>query len=274
MKIVNFRGGLGNQMFIYAFCRHLQQSNPNERIFGSYWSGSLQEHSSFMIERIFGITLPPHNAITDTISKLCSLMENLRILPQEERKHSIFYNGFWLDKKYFSDIDLQKTFKFDDGMTRSVDPTICRHINTTESVSIHIRRGDYMTPQNFARFGAYCPPDYYKRAISMELEANSEAEFFVFSDDTEWARQNIPIENATFVSGNEGDNSWIDMYLMSMCKHNIIANSTFSWWAATLNANKAKRVYYPAKWFVWDNPDIFPDNWIPINVAPQGKTLQ
>lgn len=121
-----------------------------------------------------------------------------------------------------------------------------------------------MAKENYESFGKYCSEDYYKAAIDKEQCVNPNARFFVFSDDIDWAKENLKISNAVFVSGNDGDKSWIDMYLMSLCGNNIIANSTFSYWAARLNIHNSQRVYYPRQWFRWENPDIFPDSWIAV----------
>lgn len=265
MKIVNFQGGLGNQMFIYTHYLYLRKLNPKEHIFGSYWSGSLREHNEFMLERIFDLKLPPHNKLTDIFSKFCSLMERLHLVSTEEGKYSIFYNGFWLDNKYCEEINPRKIFKFKNLPLKGANADIEKEILNSNSVSIHIRRGDYTNKENMKLFGIYSSPKYYKRAIELELSENPDCKFFVFSDDPDWVRKNMIIPNAVFVDSNTGNDSWIDMYLMSLCKDNIIANSTFSWWAATLNSNRNKRVYYPRKWFIWDNPDIFQNDWIAVD---------
>lgn len=264
MKIVNFQGGMGNQMFIYTFYLYLRRQRPKERIYGCYLSGSLREHSRFMLEQVFDVTLPPRNAFSDILSRFCSLMERLHLVSLNEGKHSIFYDGFWLDKKYLDGIDAARVFKFRSTELTGANAIVKREILNSKSVSLHIRRGDYLNEENKRHFGDYSSMKYYKRAIANELAARPGCKFFVFSDDPQWAKENLSIPDATFVDANTGDSSWKDMYLMSLCKDNIIANSTFSWWAATLNQNAGKRVLYPRKWYYWDNPDIFPENWIAV----------
>ena len=112
MKIVNFQGGLGNQMFIYAFSQYLKRQYPHERIYGSYWSKSLNQHSRFQLDTIFNLSLPPHHFITDCISKCARLCEITHITSDEETAHSIFHNGYWLDKKYWKDVDVRTLFRF------------------------------------------------------------------------------------------------------------------------------------------------------------------
>lgn len=264
MKIINFQGGLGNQMFIYVFYLWMKRTHSGERIYGSYWSGSLRTHTDFLLSSIFGVELPPHNLLTDTISHCASIMQRLHIVSRDENEHSIFYDGFWLDRKYSEGLDLANVFKFRNVEMDERNAAVRDEIVGSNSVSLHVRRGDYYDDEHKNDFGAYSTQKYYTRAIEMELKDNPSAHFFVFSDDIEWAKANIKVPRATFVSGNSGNDSWKDMHLMSLCRHNIIANSTFSWWAASLNKNDGRRVFYPQKWYAWENPDIFPSTWTPV----------
>lgn len=265
MKIVNFQGGLGNQMFIYAFSQYLKRQYPHERIYGSYWSKSLNQHSRFQLDTIFNLSLPPHHFITDCISKCARLCEITHITSDEETAHSIFHNGYWLDKKYWKDVDVRTLFRFRKPKLTKEAQNLLQEINSTNAVSIHIRRGDYMSGEHYNKFGKFCTEKYYKAAIGKILIEQPDACFFIFSDDMAWVQKNMKIPNAVFVDCHHGDDSWKDMFLMSCCHHNIIANSTFSFWAAMLNPHLDKIVTYPQRWFYWKTPDIFPDSWIPIN---------
>ena len=102
-----------------------------------------------------------------------------------------------------------------------------------------------------------------KKAIEIVNSKISNPHFFVFSNDIQWCIDNLPLKEATFVSNNIGANSWLDMYLMSICKMNILANSSFSYWGAMLNKNR-NIVIYPGKWYNDKTPDIFPNNWIAL----------
>lgn len=299
MRIVNFKGGLGNQIFEYVFSLYLQRMYPKEHIYGCYWSKSLRDHSDFVISHVFDINLPKHTILTDFVSRCAYILERFRIVSMEETDNSIFFNGYWLDKKYWENIDLCEALPFridrivGEGHDKSAvvnvekcgsnetasvatndmkrvlgeynTDLLCK-IRKSDSVSVHIRRGDYLSAENKDKFGDFCPPGYYSKAVDYERSMNPSAKFFVFSDDIAWCEENLGLDSATYVQGNDGNSSWIDMYLMSKCKHNIIANSTFSFWGAMLNSNLGKRVYYPSKWYIWDNPVIFPDDWISISV--------
>ena len=264
MKIVNFQGGLGNQMFIYAFSQYLIRQYPCQNIYGSYWSKSLHQHSDFQLENIFDLSLPPRHFITDCISKCVRLLELTHIISEEETTQSIFYNGYWLNKKYWKDVDVHALFQFRPPELSKEAQVFLHKIKNTNAVSVHIRRGDYLSKENINNFGIFCTENYYKAAIEQLNKKLVDAHFFVFSDDISWVKANMEIPNATFVNCHHGNESWKDMFLMSCCHHNIIANSTFSFWAAMLNPRPDKMVIYPQRWFYWKTPDIFPDSWIPV----------
>ena len=173
----------------------------------------------------------------------------------------VYLSGYWQSEKYFMDIKdkIREAFTFDDK--NECDMAIKNLICSTESVAVHIRRGDYV---NNKLHGNICGVQYYKNAIAFIREKIKEPKFFVFSDDIEWCETNLNLEDAVMVRGNTGINSYLDMYFMSLCKHNIIANSTFSWWGAWLNANPYKKVAAPSQWFNLSNSpvgDIIPTEW-------------
>lgn len=263
MKIVNFQGGLGNQMFIYVFSQYLSRLYP-QSVYGSYWSHSLCFHSDFLLDKIFDLQLPPHTFLTDTLSKLAYLCERFCIVSKEETSKSVFYNGYWLDKKYWQGVDLPKMFSFRDPALSTESSAILSMIESSNAVAVHIRRGDYQSKEHIDKFGIFCPLDYYRIAIERIFKKEANPCFFIFSDDIAWVKANLCIPNAVYVDCHHGNDSWKDMFLMSKCRHNIIANSTFSFWAAMLNTNPNKVVVYPQRWYYWSTPDIFPETWLPI----------
>ena len=136
-------------------------------------------------------------------------------------------------------------------------------MNTSASVSVHVRTGENV---NHLLLAGICNLDYYKKAIDLILSKVPNAAFFVFSNDLDCCRKNLPITNAVYVEENDGHNSASDMHLMSCCRNNIIANSSFSWWADWLNRNPGKRVVAPNRW-VNGKPlpaDFAPKDWITI----------
>lgn len=179
----------------------------------------------------------------------------------------ILYLGYWQTEEYFKHIRplILKTFRFNPEKLSKLS-TACYHkIQEECSVSVHIRRGDYLFENNKQRFYGICDLNYYKRAILLMQEKVHYSRFYVFSDDIEWAKENIQISNAVFIDWNVGKDAWQDMFLMSQCKHNIIANSTFSWWGAWLNTNPDKLVISPSHFMNTNKKsDIIPAGWLTI----------
>jgi hypothetical protein len=148
---------------------------------------------------------------------------------------------------------------------------IAEKIQHTESVGIHIRGRDYITNEETKKSHFTCDILYYERCISYIRDKIYNPNFFVFSDDPEWAKTFLKTDHSfTFVEGNLWNKTnYEDLRLMSLCKHNIIANSSFSWWGAWLNNNPAKIVLAPQKWFALSElnkktEDLVPDKWIKI----------
>ncbi len=178
--------------------------------------------------------------------------------------------GFWQSEKYFRDIEaiIRKEFTLKCPL-EGINLHIAQNISQSPSVSIHVRRGDYVTLESAReRHGDICDLAYYQKAIKIIAGKISAPHFFVFSDDIPWVKANLEIPfPVSYVDHNQGGKSYEDMRLMSLCKHNIIANSSFSWWGAWLNQNKKKVVIAPNRW--WNDPmsnskDVIPESWIKI----------
>ena len=159
---------------------------------------------------------------------------------------------------------MRKSFSFKLELISNKNLSLAKTIRETNSVSIHVRRGDYLMEIGWDT----CNLEYYNKAIKYIEQILPHCTFYVFSDDILWCMKNLTNKyNFIYVDWNKGNDSWQDMYLMSQCKNNIIANSTFSWWGAWLNNNPQKIVITPSIWFNDRNPndcDIIPDNWIKI----------
>jgi hypothetical protein len=179
-----------------------------------------------------------------------------------------FLSGYWQSPKYFNSIEslIRDEFTFHKQL-EDENLQILSLMKKVNSVSLHIRRTDFQTTISNNTHGI-CSLDYYKKAVESILNKLANPHFFVFSDDINWAKENLKLPyQLTFISGNNGDKSYIDMQLMSVCKHNIIANSSFSWWGAWLNSNPNKIVIAPKIWFSNEElnnqtNDLIPDKWI------------
>jgi hypothetical protein len=292
MNIVRITSGLGNQIFQYAFYRALKERNLSTKMDISEFKHR-KHHNGYELEKIFNIESDYANR------KECDQLADVSkdLLSDIRRKYfkrflnctgnyvsegeigylfhkellvsqNSYFHGFWQTEKYFADISLklktELTFKIPFDITNK---NISEEITNLQSVSIHIRRGDYLKKRRIEITGSVCSIKYYNLAIDyIKLKINN-PRFYVFSDDMEWVKANIKIENAYYVDNNIGKNSYKDMQLMSLCKHNIIANSSFSWWGAWLNSNPEKIVVAPSIWFRGVNmPDIIPETWIKVSI--------
>lgn len=292
MKIVNIVGGLGNQMFQYAFYCALKEHHNNTLIdLSSFKRYNL--HNGFELSHIFNIT--PSIATNEEIKKLTNLNDysilsklkrkmatsGIKIILKEseylesspipnlnifDSQKDMYYWGYFQSEKYFSQIKNQiiSTFTFSNQLDKR-NLAILKKIQNTKSVSVHIRRGDYLIDKQFKNI---CTLYYYKKAIEYQLSKDNNLTFYIFSDDITWVKNNFSENiNCEYIDWNIGSESYKDMKLMSMCHHNIIANSSFSWWGAWLNTNKNKIVIAPKKWNNTNShkaESIIPETWIKL----------
>lgn len=283
MIIVRVFGGLGNQIFQYAFYKCMKFYNKDVYLDISDY-GIHKHHNGFELDKVFKIKFD--KATNKEIRKVSfdkkSLLYRLirKIFKVELVKRSeyaemkdvcdvkignmeqeVYFNGFWQDIKYveFIENELRKELIFNEKLSGKNKDVIDKFIGR-ETVSIHIRRGDYL---NNKSLGGICNNEYYLNAIEYINKVIERPVFFIFSDDMEWVKNNFKLKSeCIYVYWNKDEESYKDMQLMSMCKHNIIANSTFSWWGAWLNMNRNKIVICPQKWFNNQNSNLQINNWI------------
>lgn len=282
MILIQLYGGIGNQMFQYALGRHLA---AKQKVQLNYFF----ENPKGAIPR--GLELNNFNIQATTASELAIFkvkgfkqsvfdkywVNNLLLGRRSaiERKYSFnpavlempdnsFLKGYWQSEKYF--LPIRELLLNDFKLKNEISPEakeIEQQIRNSNSVAVHIRRGDYLSPKNseiYIALGA----DYYQNSARLILENKTDCKFFVFSDDYNWAKENFEL-NAAFEVLKPNENPATDLYLMSQCKHQITANSSYSWWAAWLNTNPEKMVISPKKWFktpVFETDDRIPESWI------------
>ena len=269
MKVLSFGGGLGNQLFCYAFYLYMKEKYPNHRVYGLYSKRKLSEHYGLEINKWFDVELPPQRWYATIVCGFLYLWKRLvgRTKYVEtkrdycENENAIAFLAFKFTNKYFPKGEWLR-FRINEDKLSEINKKTLSDIRTFQSVFVHVRRGDFLSPRYKAAFEGTCPPEYYKKAIKHVHEEVKNPMFIVFSDDILWAKNNMVLPNTTiFVDWNTGLNSPIDMYLMSQCKYAIIANSTFSFWGAYLGEKK-RLVYYPQKWNNGlPSPTIFPAYW-------------
>ena len=180
-----------------------------------------------------------------------------------------YLSGHWQSEKYFESNrdEIREDFNFKNKPSHENLSAISL-ITNSQSISVHIRRGDYINDSKTSKVHGTCTVDYYRESMELLALKISNPRFFIFSDDSEWAKSNIKGNcQMTFVDHNIGRESYNDMLLMSRCKHNILSNSTFSWWGAWLNNNPNKTVIAPRRWFATKNyntADLLPDSWVVV----------
>ena len=293
MVIVKLQGGLGNQMFQYANAFVLAKKKQTElyldltlfikrnakklitpreyelnifnlpgQILTSRQVKKIHQHKDFRL---------PFWKINNKLSysfyteKLYEFDENLY-----DAGLPIYLDGYFQSYKYFTEYAeiIQQLFAFENKHLLVSLSENLQKITNEDSVAVHVRRGDYVTNQQTNEHHGTCDLDYYEKSISLILNEVNKPHFFFFSDDLLWVKEKFKNLAAakTFVDENAGKNSWRDMFFMSKCKHNIIANSSFSWWGAWLNQNKSKKVIAPAKWVQLNVPlkDLIPDSWVQL----------
>lgn len=282
MRLIKMTGGLGNQLFIYAFYLSMRRRFPNTRIDLSDMM-HYHAHNGYELHRVFG--LPQEEfCINQPLKKVLEFLffktiierkQDLTTLEAFERSYAwpfVYFKGFFQSERYFKDVadEVRRLFTFPHQRANERSRRLREQILADpNAVSLHVRRGDYLLPQFWETVGRMCPLAYYEKALNEICQRVPSPHFYVFSDDLEWVCEHLHLENAVYIEGNTGDDSWQDMMLMSCCKHHIIPNSTFSWWAAWLNPHQDKIVVAPRCWFAdRETPYIVPNEWIKIDNEP------
>lgn len=296
MKFIKVSGGLGNQMFNYAFCLELRQLGYNTSLLVTRLkSSNAFGYQGYELDKLFNVQtsigisafwlsvlLVGYSTLIrifpgklkDALYKVVGInivrvKENFIFYPETfnfENVNQLFL-GTWQSEHYFANAFelVKKQFVFNQELISVKSKSLSTIIANSISVSIHVRRGDYLSDQYICGFGNICTLDYYRRALAVMEAKLKTFNLFVFTDDQEWVQENFNEFNPVFVNHNIGPDSWQDMYLMSKCKHNIIANSSFSWWGAWLNSNPEKIVIAPEKWWNGINKDdVVPASWIRV----------
>jgi len=289
MIIVQLKGGFGNQLFQYAAALSL----------GKYHNVPVKVDISLLnipdaligTTRAFDLLSIQHSIEVASKAEKNSvkgnkLMQYLqKFLPHYKRNiykevafnydqhfletgNKIYLKGYRQSEKYFESItnEIKKIFSIKEELIKDVS-NVALLIQSENSISIHIRRGDYTNAAMLEYHGVQ-DIEFYNQAISFIKEKIANPKFYVFSDNINWVQENLNLnEEAHLITVDESPTSITDFYLMRCCKHNIIANSTFSWWAAYLNSNPDKIIIAPKRWFNkanYDTKDLIPSSWIQL----------
>lgn len=303
MKIVKVTGGLGNQMFQYAFARTLESRSEEEVYLDISTYGYMPAHNGFELDKVFAVKY--REAREADIERLGtrprSASEKIRRKYFTKRSHYIdryfrydpkvfgfqgdrYLEGYWQSEKYFSPLadSVRQEFEFvaDPGpknrqILEATERAHGQEISGRHTlVSVHVRRGDSLGLANTR----VCTGAYYANAFALVRERLAQPLFLVFSDDVSWCRENLGLndDEVIYVDWNRGADSWRDLWLMSRCESHIIANSSFSWWGAWLDPNPHKLVVAPEQWslrkpsrpgyYRYDFRDVVPEGWVKVPV--------
>ena len=301
MIIVRLSDGLGNQMFQYATAKALAVQNNTDVIFDMSWYEINKHRGRRLYELdVFALSCPKINQVskfgnfflknlhfTRNIYRYCARHRIMTMLnrnegvfikekflrydttvAQQAKEKNVYLQGYWQSENYFAGIReiLLQDFQFRTALTGKNAETSQQIYNAPNPVALHIRRGDYLGT-NYA----CCTLEYYQSAIRYLVGHLGEIQLFVFSNDIQWAMENLKTDQEMyFVGQNSEEKGYEDMRLMSLCHHHIIANSSFSWWGAWLSQYEEKIVIAPGQWLVKNTEeycDIVPVDWIKIQVG-------
>ena len=281
MITTRLHGRLGNQMFQYAAARGLAERLG---VGVALDTRNVLHRGEGVLTRVFTLplvspgALPPDRHDAPLRYGVWRLWGRRPVLRRERGLgfnaafeawgDGSYLHGYWQSERYFADVAdcIRRDFTFP-ALADTSNAEMAAQIASGLSISLHVRRGDYVALSAHA----LCDQAYYEAALARVLDGlEGTPTVFVFSDDPGWARENLPLPCARVVVDFNGpEQDFEDMRLMSLCRHNIIGNSSFSWWGAWLNAHPGKRVAGPARWFgdpKLRNPDILPDGWLRVAV--------
>lgn len=278
LVVIQLSGGMGNQMFQYALYLQLKALGRNVKIDDKTEYVGRENARPIRLE-VFGAKyvtpteeemLCLTDSYVDTISKIRRKLTGRKTALYQEKspaydsmvleKERAYLAGWWQSEKYFYDVkeEVREAFTFK-NITLSEEMKAYKNaMENSNSVSVHIRRGDYLDVDEV--YGGICTEAYYQKAMKKMEEELPDCQFFIFTNDVPWAKEHMQGEKITVVEGNDEDAGYLDMYLMTRCKHYILANSSFSWWGCYLNSFKDKKVIAPKIWANGrDYRDIYTD---------------
>lgn len=278
-------GGLGNQLFQYAAGRNLASRNKTELVLDLSFLNKKKDSTNFT-NRDFALASFNINARVEEDFAGKYLGEGTGLFGRIKKRllnYPVYYyyslefdptffsfgkrvilEGYFQSEKYFSEIKdvLQRELTLRYPVVHAGEQG-----GEEETVGIHFRRGDFANLQSAASFNGVCDPGYYRKAIDLVKQKLANPVFCIFSDDIQWVKDNFRIDAAHRYIENKGPDAALkDFDMLKNCRHQVIANSTFSWWAAWLNPYKEKIVIAPRQWLA--DPgikhDIIPEQWIKL----------
>ena len=290
MIVVRLTGGLGNQMFQYALGRRLADADGRNLWLDlsayrtSGWRGETPRQYQLGVFNVAARVLPVLRAavllpfprrLPLRLAHLPHWPGRLKVMREQGRHFDaailaeggdLYLDGYWQSERYFADIAaiIRQDFSLREPMS-APRRALADEVAACPSVSVHVRRGDYVTHAGAAAFHGTCPPEWYVEAFRRMAASLQSPRFYVFSDDPAWVRANLPTGyDLRFVDPQPDGRDYEDMHVMARCRHHIIANSSFSWWGAWLDPSPETRVIAPARWLAGDQSaaDQLPERWL------------
>jgi len=278
MITVELDGGLGNQMFQYAAAKSLAYKKNtdlalNVQVFDKCELRQLEinrydinanivKNKNFLRKVMKRLNL-------DAFTSSYYVEKSIRYRDISDLSDDVYLKGYFQSEKYFLEIRsaLIKDFTITGQLSNYTKKISKKILGGNSTASIHIRRGDYVFDEAINNIHGTCDISYYEKAISLLNSEYENIEYFIFSDDIAWAKKNLALPNSTYIDSEEKRMPHEDILLMSQCHHNVIANSSFSWWGAWLNDNNNKIVIAPKEWFkstelTKNSGDIVCSDWI------------
>ncbi|MEK7212332.1 MAG: alpha-1,2-fucosyltransferase [Patescibacteria group bacterium] len=297
MVTINIRGGAGNQMFQYAFAKALARAKntdfrldltqlldrtPRSITFRNYELGAFRIAPCFTLLSRLAMKLSApliYLGVSYALTRAKDIAGiQKRVVERKIGFHpeifsikgDVYLDGWWQSEKYFKSIEreVREDFSFRAPLTSELK-VIGERMGQDDSVCLHVRRGDYVTNPNASREIGFVGKNYYERALEFIVKRVPSPRFFVFSDDIPWCRENLRTGFLTeFIGADYAGGRWYEhLELMTLCKHFVIANSSFSWWAAWLGSRPGKIVIAPKRWFNdpdLSSKDVVPESWIRV----------
>jgi len=282
MIVVRVWGGIGNQLFEYAFGCYLKEMFNCDVYYDLNTFQKIDKVRVFELDLIANdlpafksnkLFFSKYRGVKNRLLRYWFMLDNKYINEVDFDKSGIVDNapityleGYWQTHLYVSQLVNPLEFYF---TPKGQIPLVLKdYLNTIEadpnSIAIHVRRGDYFQPHNIETYGV-CTKTYYCKAANYLLSLMEICSFYIFTDDENWVKENIPTEyNYKIIKSFDQINDFWYIHLMSKCRHNIISNSSFSWWGAYLNSNPEKIIISPDKWTLKSNETISLDNWVKI----------
>lgn len=288
MVIVRLIGGLGNQLFQYAYALSLVKKGYDVKLDISAFD-TYTLHGGYSLnhynKRVNNASPEEVTAMTHIGfgKKLMRQLQGKKSRPVAKEVNSAFDEkmlspednhylvGYFQSEKYFQQIrgELLDSLVLQEPLSSYTKNTLDRINKSEVSVSVHVRRGDYVTNAEALKTHGVCSLDYYQQAVMLINAKFDNVSYYIFSDDIDWVKDNLVIDNAFYVDSEEERFSGEDMFLMSQCNHNIIANSSFSWWGAWLNTHIDKLIVAPKNWYADEKKQylsemMIPRDWIQV----------